>query len=331
MDYRVVLIGDTHYDTATEVYHSDYNEPDERLNRIQRAEFARNAKLWSGVSPLMMAAAGRRVTDDTAFVIQVGDLIQGDCGNPEVHSRMLLDALTLFKKNFGAIPFLTVTGNHDIRGPQAAEAYRKTAPAYHTRELNMDIRSTTFYFRHGEDLFLFIDFTAPDENVIREAFDAYPDARHKFVISHGPVVPSDCYFAAWMLFGSEADKEKRAEFRSLFARNHVIVLTGHSHTVEYSVYEEEGGTIRQIIMNSIWEIPEQKNMALLHADPAEYGVEQPRYNRPVNLPVLEEYRSGITHYERYNGAGYATLDIGENVTVRFYGGDSDNEAVTFTV
>lgn len=330
MDYRIILIGDTHYDTATEVYHSDYNEPDERLNRIQRAEFERNAKLWSGASPQMMAAAGRRTTDKTSFVIQVGDLIQGDCGNPAVHSRMLLDALALFKKNFGTLPFLTVTGNHDVRGPQAAEAYRETAPAYHARELNMDIRSTTFYFRHGKDLFLFIDFTAPDEDVIREAFNVHADARHKFVVSHGPVVASDCYFAAWMLFGY-GNTEKRAAFRKLFAANNVIVLTGHSHTVEYQVYEEDGGTIRQIIMNSVWELPEQKNMTLIHSDPAEYGVEQPRYNRPVNLPVIDEYRPGIRHYARYHGAGYATLDIGDEVTVHYYGGDSDDPAVTFTL
>lgn len=331
MDYRIILIGDTHYDTVTEVYHSDYNEPDERLNRIQRAEFARNAKLWSGTSPLMMAAAGRRQTDDTAFVIQVGDLIQGDCGNPQVHSRMMLDALALFKKNFGSTPFLTVTGNHDIRGTGAAEAYRQTAPAYHARELDMEIKSTTYYFRYGEDLFLFIDFNDPAEDVIREAFAVHGDARHKFVITHGPAIPSDCGAIAWMLFGWEDQKEKRAEFRSLFARNNVIVLTGHTHTVEYTVYKEDGGTITQCIVNSVWERQEQKDMKIIADDPASYGTRQVLFDRDTH-PLIGEYRPGIQQYHRFDGAGYATLDVtGDSVTIRYYGGDSDQPAATFII
>ena len=49
--YNIIILGDTHFDTEpADVYHSHYNEPTEWLNRIQRAEFARNgdARLFRG-------------------------------------------------------------------------------------------------------------------------------------------------------------------------------------------------------------------------------------------------------------------------------------------
>lgn len=43
--YSIVILGDTHFDTEpASVYHSHYNEKVEWLNRVQRAEFARNAR-----------------------------------------------------------------------------------------------------------------------------------------------------------------------------------------------------------------------------------------------------------------------------------------------
>ena len=46
-NYSVILLGDTHFDTEpASVYHADYNEPVAWLNRVQRAEFARNGEMW---------------------------------------------------------------------------------------------------------------------------------------------------------------------------------------------------------------------------------------------------------------------------------------------
>lgn len=46
-NYSIVILGDTHFDTEpADVYHSHYNEKVEWLNRVQRAEFARNGEMW---------------------------------------------------------------------------------------------------------------------------------------------------------------------------------------------------------------------------------------------------------------------------------------------
>ena len=52
--YSIVILGDTHYDTEPDsVYHSHYNEPVEWLNRVQRAEFARNGEMWRERCPTL--------------------------------------------------------------------------------------------------------------------------------------------------------------------------------------------------------------------------------------------------------------------------------------
>ena len=114
--YSIVLLGDTHFDTEpASVYHADYNEPVEWLNRVQRAEFARNGEMWRERCPLLLKRAAQLIGTDTKMVFQLGDLIQGDCGNPKVHKKMLDDVMNRFKSELHGLPFVTVTGNHDIR------------------------------------------------------------------------------------------------------------------------------------------------------------------------------------------------------------------------
>ena len=45
-----------------------------------------------------MERASQLIEKDTRMVIQLGDLIQGDCGSGEVHQQMLDDAMNNFKK-----------------------------------------------------------------------------------------------------------------------------------------------------------------------------------------------------------------------------------------
>ena len=79
-DYSFILLGDTHYDAdPPSTYHADYDEKEEWLSRVQRAEFDRNAKLWAGPGLRLLQSAGALVRPDTRFVLQMGDLIQGDC------------------------------------------------------------------------------------------------------------------------------------------------------------------------------------------------------------------------------------------------------------
>ena len=116
--YFVSVLGDTHYDTEPEsVYHSkyDYNN---RWAKVVKEEFYRNGVMWREFCPSLMAASAKIAEKKRPdFILQVGDLIQGDCGDPVVHKKMLDDCIKKFIAYYKRpYPFLTVIGNHDFRG-----------------------------------------------------------------------------------------------------------------------------------------------------------------------------------------------------------------------
>lgn len=167
--YSIVILGDTHFDTEpASVYHSHYNEKVEWLNRVQRAEFARNGEMWRERCPRLLKRCACLADENARIALQVGDLIQGDCGNGDVHRKMLDDVMNAFKKEFGGLPFVTVEGNHDVRGTDAEKVYHEYMPKRMTEELGKDIEKTTFYFNIGPDAFLVLDFNHPDDAEIEK-------------------------------------------------------------------------------------------------------------------------------------------------------------------
>lgn len=147
------------------MYHADYNEPVEWLNRVQRAEFARNGEMWRERCPLLLK---RRLNDwfgyQNGISIGLGDLIQGDCGNPEIHKKMLEDVMNRFKSELHGLPFVTVTGNHDIRGTNAKEAYHASyMPERMSEELGKSITHTNFFSRSAMMQDIVLDFNDPDD------------------------------------------------------------------------------------------------------------------------------------------------------------------------
>ena len=116
--YSVVILGDTHYDAPDpELYHAGYTDPNPAREANHRKEFVRNGQMWSGRSRNLVKRAACLVDDDTRYVFQMGDLIQGDTADAATHKRFLDDAMNLFKTEVAPdLPFVTVAGNHDLRG-----------------------------------------------------------------------------------------------------------------------------------------------------------------------------------------------------------------------
>ena len=115
-EYSVILLGDTHFDVdPPSVYHADYlNKDAEKISKARVAEFARNGEMWKDRCPRLLRRANLLVEDNTKMVLQMGDLIQGDCDNAETHKKMLSDAMGRIKGEFGELPFVTVVGTrHD--------------------------------------------------------------------------------------------------------------------------------------------------------------------------------------------------------------------------
>jgi len=328
--YSVVILGDTHFDTEpADVYHSNYNEPVEWLNRVQRAEFARNGEMWRERCPRLVSRAAELVGPDTKMVFQMGDLIQGDCGSGVVHRKMLDDVMNRFKGDFGGLPFITVVGNHDIRGVDAEQAYKDYMPARMSRELGKPVSKTTFSFNIGDDVYIVADFNTPDDEEMEKLLKDSEGARHTFVIVHGPLFPYDSSSCRWFYHGSARDTEIRRQFRSEFARRNVICLCGHTHRVEFADWYGDGGRITQMTMNSVWSNENLRNYTVDSEGAANYGTlrigTKNDDGTPVadETPLFDEYRAGLRTYSHARSAGsFKLLVSGDRVAIDYYGGDS---------
>ena len=327
--YNIVILGDTE---PASVYHSNYNEPVEWLNRVQRAEFARNGEMWRERCPRLLKRAACLVDKDTRQAMQMGDLIQGDCGSGEVHRKMLEDVMNSFKAAFGGkVPLVTVAGNHDIRGTQAKEVYHEYMPARMSEELGMKIDKTTFGYGIGDDAYLVLDFNNPDDAEAERLLKEFDGARHTFIVVHGPVFPYDSASARWFYHGKNTAEhtEARLHFRREFAQRQAIVLTGHVHRTEFADWYGDGGRITQMTMNSVWARPELDKYDIIAEGAGSYGELRKTMKRDDGKPVrdetalFDEYRPGLKSYSVSKAAGSYKLNVsGKGVSVDFYAGDS---------
>jgi len=332
--YSIVILGDTHFDAEpAEKYHSFYNEKVEWLNRVQRQEFARNGEMWRERCPRMVSRASRLIDDDTRMVFQTGDLIQGDCGNPEVHKQMLCDVMDSFKSRLGGLPFITVTGNHDIRGTGAKEAYHRYMPERLSEELGQKVSGTSFYFTIGPDAFIVVDFNSHDIDGIRKCLKKTAGARYTFVLTHGPVFPYDAANCRWFLLGNSKFTDLRRELRDEMAARNVICLCGHTHRIELADWFSPEGRITQMTMNSVWSSDALANLTVDADSPEQYGTLRKGAIKDDGTPaadesdLFDEYRPGLKRYFHAKGAGAFKLNVSAHgVYVDFYGGDS--EAIT---
>ena len=323
--YNFILFGDTHFDREPEVYHSKFSySKNTSFAQTQKREFMRYADMWKNRSPRMLAAAGKVCEKSaSAFVVQLGDLVQGDCSSSAEQTGMLNEALSIFQNSFPGKKFLTVCGNHDVRGVGAVKAYRKVMPAYHSKVLGKEIKKTTFAYRHGEDLYAFVDFNNVDVPELKKILQENQNARYKFILIHAPVLPADHPLAHWFYLGDS--NRERSEMRELLLKNDVIVLAGHTHTFELLECQTDSGRITQLITGGVWTSEGLKKPVIHYTKPADYGKilqkNPAKYKNGIRL--ISEVSPAVTRYFRGEGTGFSRIEVTpEGVTAYFYGGDA---------
>ena len=109
--YQVMFLGDIHYDGPQ--YHI---KP--LPEKAQRLHFTQWQK---GISQQVLAAAAEQSKKDTAFVVQLGDMIQGDCDNADLQGAAYQDIFAMLKKYFAGKMLLAVRGNHGHLGANDAK------------------------------------------------------------------------------------------------------------------------------------------------------------------------------------------------------------------
>ncbi len=335
--YSVAILGDTHYDKEPEsVYHSHYDESN-KWAKIQHAEFKRNGEMWRERCPrLVEASAAIASRLDTRFILQMGDLVQGDCDDAPTHVKMLEDAVEAVRKPFAQrnaeLPFLTVIGNHDFRGKGAREAYM----AFSRRFMGAEIRRLTgqecaaeypvFSFRLGGDAWIFCDFERSNLQPVIDAVEG-AEARHVFLVTHGPFTAADSNSFRWRLGGSKKCDALRPRLYEALSRRRAIVLSGHTHTTTFFRHENAFGGFCEFTANSVWEKPELATGEAIYSRVEEYGA---RRLARLSGEKLEDFkaslaffRPGLKEYFFSDAAGHCRLDV-EDASVRmsFYPGDA---------
>lgn len=334
--FSFVLLGDLHYD---KMEHHDLawlakTHPND-LSQIKNY-----TRLTAEVLPHLFAAVRGRIaelnrTPETrvAFVLQVGDLVEGLCGSEELSVRQNTEALDFLRGAELGAPFLFAKGNHDITGDGAREAFDRVFHPFLTAQTaavsgNAGVVNRAFYsVETGNAQFAFFDaYQTAASLEWFEAVAAKRTAEHLFVAVHPPVVPYGAR-ATWHLFAGDKEKARREKFLDLLSRQHALVLGGHIHRYNTLARETGAGRFAQFALSSVINGPEVAAKTPLSGiaayNPDQIAVE-PKFSpdtKTLRRGVYEREKPFVKSFEYADLPGYAVVEVdGRQVTARMYAG-----------
>ena len=340
--YSVLVLGDVHFDAPEiGVYHAHYKPTKKKLAEIFPLRMKREHDQWSGLMQRLAAAARKDIRPDTAFVLQQGDLIQGNCAKADVHAKMLEDGFAYFKKTVSPdLPFLPVVGNHDVDGSawldkkRPMDVYCETMFPKLTRELGQTVDNTTFAFRQGPDLFLYADFNVPDPERILNLLEDNAKVRYTFLVSHGAVVPvGPGKSFRWFLLGKKEHESARRKLFAELCRRNAFALVGHNHVTTLMDLKTPEGRLAQFMATSVWSAEGQAESPPKYTSSDGYA-RLPKATKDYNLEdaraLFDEYRPHVKDYYLSHQQGRFMLEVSDaSVTVTAYGGDRTDPTRTF--
>lgn len=320
--YQVTVLGDLHFDG--EEFHQG-----PAVSQGRARERARNLAMWKGPSHQLLETAAGQTAGSSAFVIQLGDIAQGDCETGELQEAMLRGAFAAVKKYFPERPLLVVKGNRDVR---RYKTQNDPAPAKNALlplvagELGTAVpEDGCFAVRKGKDLFIAADGFVGAKRLLEfvsKTLADHPDCRYVFFLTHLPLLPVGKTMPFWLVPGYD-------ELAALLEKRHAVVLAAHTHTFSLVRRKNPQGTLAQLIttsMGNTWN-PEQKLEG--RGDYAAYvalvEAKEKVRERFSELMARGEY-SGQFFKAR---SGFTVLDIDDRrVEARIYTGNTGKPAFT---
>ena len=333
--FSFVLLGDLHYDHLA---HHDFAWL-EKKHPNDLSQIKNYSRLTAEIMPRLFATLRDTIADlnrtpatRVAFVLQVGDLVEGLCGNEELAARQNTEALAFVREARLGVPFVFTKGNHDITGDGAPAAFARVFHPFLTEQARAlapaieEIRSARYTVRSGHAEFAFFDAYDRESLDWFEAVAARRTAEHFFVVVHPPVVPYGAR-ATWHQFSSEKDRPKRDKLLDLLGRARAIVLGGHIHRFNALARATPRGRFAQLAVSSVIDTadPQPKNPL---SGPADYTGDQIRVE-PKFSPDTEAARRAVYAAERpfvkaFDYAdlpGYALVTIdGPRVSAKIFPG-----------
>jgi hypothetical protein len=308
-DWSFTLLGDLHFDRLE---HHDWDwVRKHQPNDVRQIEnYSRITKEY--LPPLLKHVAEQTRTDPTRkFVVQLGDLVEGLCGTPELARRHCREAAKWIDGFQFERPFLITKGNHDITGPGAREAYDEILTPWMRQQTN-----TAANFERSDNGWKFVFFDSYD----RQALDwlektLTPADRGKvFVITHLPVVPYNAR-SLWALYAHPRQQEQRTRLLRLLEDHQAIVLCGHLHKYAWLRRESDTGSFSQLALSSVAYSLKEEPRHLLRGTDHYNGdlVEmEPRHspaNRTERRAFLEKEKPFIREFDYGDFWGSATVRL----------------------
>lgn len=334
--FSFVLLGDLHFDRPE--HHDMAWVRAEKPNDVRQIEgYCRNTR---EVTPLLLARVretvarlNRTPATRVAFVLQVGDLVEGLCGSEALAVRHNSDAIAFVREAQLGAPFLFTKGNHDITGPGAVPAFHQVFHPFLTAEsravnpASAPVTSGSYTVDCGQAQFAFFDaYESAKSLEWFEAVAARRTADHLFVVVHPPVVPYGAR-STWHVFASARDQARREKFLALLGDQHALVLGGHIHRYNTLARTAGRGRFAQFALSSVLTAPTAKPKDVL-TGLAAYTPDQVRVepnfspaNEVERRAVYETERPSVREFDYADLPGYAVVTVaGPRVAVQMYPG-----------
>lgn len=252
--FSFALLGDLHYD---KLEHHDYAWL-EKHHAGDLTQIQNYSRITSEIMPSLFDSVRKSVADSRSdFVLQVGDLVEGLCGNEKLAIVQNNEALAFIENKSLGVPFLFTKGNHDVTGDGATEAFKEVFLPYLSKQSTgfqgggEQLKRASYAVQHRDAIFCLYDAYDRESLEWLEATLAKRTSRHCFVVIHPPVVPYGAR-ATWHIYANERDKAKRDKLIDLLGSQNAFVLGGHIHRFNTICRETiRGGRFVQLAISSV--------------------------------------------------------------------------------
>ena len=306
--FELPMLGDLHFDRLE---HHDF----EWLKQAHPGDISQiknYSRVTSESSGRLLELARQRVKQAQApvpFVLQLGDVVEGLCGSPELARRQVAEALDWVAKADLGAPLAFCKGNHDVTGPGAPEVYDSMMVPFLNRQLG-SVNGAAFTRSAGDTLIVFFDaYSKGSLGWFEQLMAEKPPRRLVFVI-HPPVVPYNAR-SNWHIFAKQP--AERARLLSLLGKHRAIVLCGHLHKYSCVVRRTETGKFVQLAISSVATDPgaaakdERKGLEAYQPDLIELEPKHSPETAAERRALLEAERPFIERFEYADTWGHARL------------------------
>lgn len=251
-DWSFPLLGDLHFDRLE--HHDHQWLAKEHPGDV--AQVQNYSRITRELTPLLLARAAddlnrlKTAKAQVPFILQLGDLLEGLCGNPELALRHAREGLDFIRAARFSAPLVMTKGNHDITGPGAPEAYRQILLPFLAESNQAAIHEANFTRQQCGTLIVLYDaYDRASLDWFAQTLAAAKPKKLIFAI-HPPVVPYNAR-SNWHIYSSPRQAEQREHLLDLLGQYQALVLCGHLHKYSLLKRRTQSGAFIQLAISSV--------------------------------------------------------------------------------